>query len=402
MSVVMIEVPARSSRIPPLFRQAFRPFFLGGVLFGLVALALWLSLFLGGPAFRPFGHGHWWHGHEMLFGFTSAIIAGFLLTAVQNWTNSPGLRGWPLAGLVGLWLLARLLLAVPLLPVWLVSAVDLAFFPAVAWVLGRPIVRARQWRNLVFLPILIVLTAANALTHAAIWTDDHVWFVRGAYGALMLVVLLITVIGGRVLPFFTARGTDSETIPAQPGIERLVLASSGAMVLVALTDTWHALGGWPAAGVALAAALGHGLRQARWRPLSTGAVPLLWSLHVAYAFLVPGFLLAAAYSLRLLATPSLMAHSFTVGVLSGLVLAMMARVSLGHSGRPLVVAAGMKLAFAALTLAALLRVLPPLLGVWNHWLVYVGSGALWCLGFGLFVWHYAPILCRPRADGRMG
>lgn len=402
MVVVNIEMPAKTSKIPPLFRQAFRPFFWFGAAFGTLALALWLVQFLGWLTVPVYGHGLWWHGHEMSFGFTGAVIAGFLLTAVQNWTNIPGLRAWPLAGLFALWAAARVLLLFPILPAPLVAALDLAFFPAVGYALGRPILRVRQWRNLVFLPILVALTAANVMTHAALWFQDPRWLARGLYGALFLVVLLITVIGGRVIPFFTARGTETETIAPRPLLEKLCFASTAGMVLVAWTDAWHGLSGYPAAVLSLLAAGSHALRQARWRPLSTGRVPLLWSLHGAYAFIAPGFLLAAAYALRLLPTPSLMAHTFTVGVLSGLMLGMMARVSLGHSGRPLAVGWSMRLAFAAVLAATFLRVLPGVLGYWNHWLTYVASGVLWCSGFGLFAARYLPVLWKPRADGRMG
>ncbi|MBI2380453.1 MAG: NnrS family protein [Gammaproteobacteria bacterium] len=402
MTVLNIEMPAKSSKIPPLFRQAFRPFFWFGAAFGTLALALWLAQFLGWLSIPVYGYGLWWHGHEMLFGFTGAVIAGFLLTAVQNWTNIPGPRGWPLAGLFGLWAAARLLLLFPVLPAPLISVLDLAFFPAVAYVLGRPIVRVRQWRNLVFLPILVALTAANAMSHAALWLADPRWLARGLHGALFLVVLLITVVGGRVIPFFTARGTETEAIAPLPLLEKLCFVSTAGMVLVAWTDAWFWLSGWPAAILALVAAAGHALRQAGWRPLSTGRVPLLWSLHGAYAFIAPGFLLAAVYALRLVASPSLMVHCFTVGVLSGLMLGMMARVSLGHSGRPLAVGWSMTLAFAAVLLATFLRVLPGMFQYWNHWLSYVASGALWCLGFGLFAARYLPVLWKARADGRMG
>ncbi len=165
--------PEKNSSIVPLFRLAFRPFFLGGALFSIVALALWGSFWLTGMNWTPYGGWLWWHAHEMLFGFVSAIIAGFLLTAVQNWTGQDSINGWPLSGLFLLWLLPRILL---LYPVGVTEAVlpwlDLAFLPAVAWVMGRLVWRVRQFRNLVFIPVLLLLTVSNAQMHWAMVQGD--------------------------------------------------------------------------------------------------------------------------------------------------------------------------------------------------------------------------------------
>jgi uncharacterized protein involved in response to NO len=234
-------------------------------------------------AFLPFGGPLWWHTHEMLFGFTTAIVAGFLLTAVQSWTEQPGVRGAPLLGLVLLWLAARALMLWPVGPAWVASAVDLAFVPAVTAVLARPILRVRQTRNLVFVPILLAFAGANALMHAAVWSGDGVWLRRGSSAAIFLVVLLISVVGGRVIPFFTAKGTNTPAIAPHPLLERVTTGATVGVALVAVADLWHALGGWPAAVLAGVAALAHAARLARWRPLSTLRVPLLWSLDLSYA-----------------------------------------------------------------------------------------------------------------------
>ena len=192
----------------PLFRLAFRPFFLGGALFSIVALALWASFWLGGTSWIPHGGWLWWHAHEMIFGFVCAIVAGFLLTAVQNWTALPSITGWPLAGIFLLWLLPRVFLLYPVSAIegvlpWL----DLAFLPLVAWVMGRMLWRVKQFHNLVFIPVLLLLATSNAQMHWAISQGDGALARQASHSAIFMIVLLMVVMGGRVIPFFTANGT---------------------------------------------------------------------------------------------------------------------------------------------------------------------------------------------------
>ena len=404
--------PDESNRIVPLFRLAFRPFFLGGALFSLAALALWGVFWVTGLEWVPYGGWIWWHAHEMLFGFVVAIIVGFLLTAVQTWTGQESIASWPLAGLFGLWLAPRFLLLYPvtgieaLLP-WL----DLAFIPAAAWVLGRLVWRVRQLHNLFFVPVLLLLTYTNAQMHWAITSGDGALARAASHSAIFLLVFVMVLMGGRVIPFFTASGTNTKRATPNPAIEALSLGSAGLLALLQVSGVLPYLPGLLIASLFLLAGVVHLLRLLRWRPWITHSEPLLWSLHLAYLFIVLGFFLAAlryaGLTLELFSgfanQYATILHSFTLGGTGLLILAMMSRVSLGHTGRPLAVSIWITLGFLCLIAAYVSRVwLPLLLPGTSHYMSYLLSIFLWLLGYGLFVMIYLPILSRPRADGRPG
>ncbi|NQZ13189.1 MAG: NnrS family protein, partial [Algicola sp.] len=193
----------KEQQIMPLFRLGFRPLFLFGSAFGLVAMALWGLSLQGAIEFDPYGGSYWWHGHEMLFGFVSAIIAGFLLTAVQNWTGMPGLRGRKLVGLFLLWLVARVGLLIPQFAGSVVIAMlDIAFMPVAAYLLAKPLIAVKQTRNLFFVPVMAFFAIANALTHVAVYTADMSYYHYGISAVIFLVTLVMTVVGGRVMPMF--------------------------------------------------------------------------------------------------------------------------------------------------------------------------------------------------------
>ncbi len=404
--------PDKADRIVPIFRLAFRPFFLGAALFSLLALSLWGIFWLGGIGWTPYGGWLWWHAHEMLFGFVCAVIVGFLLTAVQNWTGQDSINGWPLAAVFCLWLLARLLLLYPLaateaiLP-WL----DLAFLPAAAWVMGRLVWRVRQYQNLVFVPVLLLLTTSNAQMHWAVVQGDAALFKQAAHGGIFLIVLIMVVLGGRVIPFFTANATATVRANPNPWIETLSIAPVAALALLQLFGFMSVVPAIVVASLFLIAALAHLMRLLSWRPWITLRQPLLWSLHAAYLFIVLGFFLCALRFAGLtLAWLSIFAghyatilHSFTLGGMGLLIMAMMSRVALGHTGRELVVSPWISFGYLCLCAACLCRVWLPLL--WpgsSHYASYLLSIILWLLGYGLFVIFYLPILSQPRIDGRPG
>ncbi len=389
----------KEEQIVPLFRLGFRPFFLLGALFSCLAMLGWLGQLNNWFALPGIGNPIWWHAHEMLFGFGAAIVAGFLLTAVQNWTAHPGVRSWPLALIVGLWVLPRCLLP------WLgednliLMALDLAWLPLCAWFLAKPVIMTRQWRNLFFVPLLLILTLLNGATW--LWRDDWSAVEHLLITTVLLFTTLIAVMGGRVIPFFTARGTGQEKAPPSPWLERGALASLWLILLLwLLPDSWtNSLYMVPLYIVAAGLHLG---RQLRWRPGTTLAQPLLWSLHLAYLFIPLGLLALAAHAAGLPLSLSLASHLLSAGCMGTMILGMIARVSLGHSGRALHVGRRITLAFALVILSAFMRVLLPLywpslaLTGWNL------SGWSWIAAYGLFVWVYTPILTRPRADGRPG
>ncbi len=389
-----------ASRMPaPLWRLGFRPFFLAGALFAVVAVLGWLLALNGWLAsWAPTGGWLAWHRHEMPFGFGMAIVAGFLLTAVQNWTGQPGLRGRPLMALVGLWLAARLgwLMGAPALPL---ALLDAAFLPAVAWAIGRSLWRVRQRNNYPVLVLLLLLGTCDAYALAGVVGENAEWQRRATFAALWLLAALMSMIGGRVIPFFTQRGLGLPT-PTKPWpwLERSTLALS----LLAALANGLGVGLTPRLGLAfLYAALGAclALRLARWHALGIWKVPLLWSLHLAFGWLVLAASGEALWHAGLLDNASLPLHALGIGAMGGLILAMLARVSLGHTGRPLQPPTAMGLAFAAVNAGALARVfLPPLLPQAAYWL----AGACWIGGFALFVGYYGRLLCSPRADGMPG
>jgi len=402
----------KANRILPLFRLAFRPFFLGGAIFSLVALALWASFWLSGKGWIPYGGWLWWHAHEMIFGFVCAIVAGFLLTAVQNWTSQPGISSWPLAGLFFFFLLPSIFLLYPVSAIEVVLPwLDLAFLPLVAWVMGRMLWRVRQFHNLVFIPVLLLLTASNAQMHWAITQGDGAFARQASHSAIFLIVLLMVVMGGRVIPFFTANGSATQRSDPVPGIEITAIGSVAILALIQLFGYMSALPPMLIAALFLVAAFAHLLRLLSWRPWITLRHPLLWSLHCAYFFIVLGFFLCAlrfaGMRLELFGGfanhYATILHSFTLGGMGMLILAMMSRVALGHSGRALVVSPWVSFGFACLGAAYFCRTWLPL--VWpgsSHYASYLLSIALWLLGYGLFVVVYLPILSQARVDGRPG
>ena len=394
----------KEEQIVPLFRLGFRPFFLLGALFSCLAMLGWLGQLNNWFALPGIGNPIWWHAHEMLFGFGAAIVAGFLLTAVQNWTAHPGVRSWPLALIVGLWVLPRCLLP------WLgegnliLMALDLAWLPLCAWFLAKPVIITRQWRNLFFVPLLLILTLLNGASW--LWRDEWSAVEHLLITTVLLFTTLIAVMGGRVIPFFTARGTGQEKAPPSPWLERGALASLWLILLLwLLPDSWtnslYMVHLYMVPLYIVAAGLHLG-RQLRWRPGTTLAQPLLWSLHLAYLFIPLGLLALAAQAAGLPLSLSLASHLLSAGCMGTMILGMIARVSLGHSGRALHVGRRITLAFALVILSAFMRVLLPLywpsltLTGWNL------SGWSWIAAYGLFVWVYTPILTRPRADGRPG
>ncbi|MBF7728680.1 NnrS family protein [Pseudomonas sp. N040] len=386
-------------KIPPLLRLAFRPFFLFGSLFAVLAITLWVHAYLGMTGgWQPQGGWLAWHRHELVFGFAAAIIAGFLLTAVQTWTGRPSLSGWPLAGLFGVWLGARLSW-LPGSPLWLLLALNLLFLLLVALAMARLLWAVRQQKNYPVVAILLLLWLADAQCLAGLALDDQDWQRRAVLAAVWLVAAMMTLIGGRVIPFFIQRGLNRATAVAP-----LVWLDWALLLGTALVALLHAGGvalqPSPLVGLLfLLLALGHGLRLLRWQDRGLWRVPLLWSLYLAYAWLVLACAGMALWHAGWLASSSQALHALTVGGMAGLILAMLARVSLGHTGRPLVLPRGMSWAFALLNAGAFARVF--LVGLWPQgslWLALL----CWTLAFGLFLWRYAPMLCRTRADGHPG
>ncbi len=393
-----IEEPVTQHHRFALFRLGFRPFFLLGPVFSLFALFYFVAWMSGLVSFWPCA---WdaviWHRHEMLFGYTGAIIAGFLLTAVPNWTGQPTPKGLLLAALVAVWLLGRIAVFFSAyLPPTLVTSVDSAFFLLCALGILPALIKAKNTRNYMFIILLSGLSVANALTHTYKESDTYLANL-GISIALNIIVLMMLIIGGRVISFFTERGLAT-TITRNAKLDKLAMT----ITIIALVGGVFFPASQLVGLVFLAAAIANGWRMLGWKSFQTLSVPLLWILHTGYAWIIIGMVIKGLILLGF-GVPSLIAtHAFTAGGIGTLTLGMMARVSLGHTGRPLIIGKTMVLAFYLINLAALCRVF----GIWlipAFTMTFINLAALfWFAAFGIFIVHYFPILIFSRLDGRDG
>ena len=382
-----------------LWQLAFRPFFLAGALLAILAVALWLLAFTGQlTSWQPAGGWLGWHRHEMLFGFAMAIIAGFLLSAVQTWTGRPSVSGKALWLLSGLWLAGRLAWLANA-PLYLLAPLELAFPLLVTAHMARLLWAVRQQRNYPVVLVLALLSSSDALMLLGLATDNPTWQRQGSLAALWLVAGLIGLIGGRVIPFFTQRGLAKQTaVQAWAWLDNSLFAAT--LVLALAYASGCALQPQAPLGLLLLAlTAGHCLRLVRWYDRGYWRIPLLWSLHLALLWHVLALLGFGLWHLQLLSDFSLPLHAQTIGCMSALILAMLARVSLGHTGRPLLLPNAIAGAFVLLNLSAALRVfITPLLPSLGLLL----AGLAWCLAFAFYTWQYAPMLLSPRADGKPG
>ncbi|MCW8831631.1 MAG: NnrS family protein [Gammaproteobacteria bacterium] len=388
--------------ITPILRLAFRPLFLGGTLFSILAISWWLYFWLNPFDWLPHGGPIWWHGHEMLFGFGAAIVVGFLLTAVATWTGVIGVRGWPLAVLALSWLLGRLFMAFGTgLPVWLLVAGDVTFPLLAAIAMAYPVIKVKQWRNLMFVPMLLVLALLNMVSHWGVVTEQPQLAMQSLHGTIMLFVLIISIVGGRVIAAFTANATGTERAYPIKWLETVSITSIILMLLIA----FYGFANVPPALLLLVsavAAVANGWRFLRWGYQHGWSDPLLWSLHLAYAFVPMGFVALALHSVGLMDNTSAALHSFTVGSIGGMILAMISRVTLGHTGRPLHPPRLMSLAYICILSSAMVRVLVPAwLPELAHWGIAI-AGILWLMAYGIYAFYYAPMLVTTRADGNPG
>ena len=400
MAVIPIEPPP-SRRVAPqrsaILALGFRPFFLLAGLAAVVLVALWMLVWMGRlPAAGAYYGTVGWHGHEMLFGYAAAVIAGFLLTAVRNWTGIDTPSGMPLAALALLWLAGRVGALLPL-PGWAIAAVDLAFLPAVAIALYPALLRGKNRVNRLFLPLLGAMAIANALVHveALGMTSDTAG--RGTLAMLDLVLLLVLVVSGRVIASFTERGVAGSTPRNREWLEQVGFAAA---IALAVAD---AVGAPPPVVGTLCAALAvqTTARAAGWHDRRVWRNPILWVLHAAVLWLALGFAMRAAASFGLVA-PNVALHALTVGAIGVLTLGMMSRVTLGHTGRDIRAPRTMTVAFVLLNLAALTRGIAPALWPERYLMLVHSAAGLWILAFLLFLVAHAAMLWQPRVDGRPG
>lgn len=378
-----------------LWNLGFRPFYLLAGVFSVLAIAVWVARFNG-----VLTQGAWlgdplWHAHEMIFGYAFAVVVGFLFTAVRNWTGLPTPTGWSLAAIVALWLAARILFGCAL--VWPGLVFDGAFALAATWGIARPLLAARNRRNLFFIAVLLAIGLANVLFVCALDGVVELPPRRMLTIALDLVLFVMVVMGGRVIPMFTANAVP-QSKPVRPEwLERLAPASVLALLIADLLALPAVLVGI----VAGLAAVLHGLRLFHWHPWHTRQRPILWILHLSYGWLVLHLLLRAWAAWDASAI-SLATHALTVGGIGGMTLGMMTRTARGHTGRLLTTGRAELIAYVLVQLAAGVRVLVPLALPALYLPAIAWSGGLWVAAFATFVVIYAPILWRPRIDGQPG
>ena len=377
-----------------LWNLGFRPFYLVASVFAVVSVILWACEYAGwlpGSYMQtPFRH-----AHEMLFGYTLAVIAGFLLTAVRNWASRPTPSGAPLAMLVALWIAGRVMV---LTPFDVASALVNAGFPlALAVAIGRPLVAAGNRRNYFFIVLLVALSAIEILVHGAELEWVRLPETIGLQLGLDVVLFIVCVIAGRVIPMFTNNGVPGAGATRNAVVERAALGS----VLALIAADAFALEGAGLIALLGLAALAHFARWILWRPWRTSRTPLVWILHLAYAW-VPAYLLLRILAIEGHVAPPWAIHALTIGVIGGMTLGMMTRTARGHTGRPLVAGAPEVAMYVLVQLAAVMRVFGPLVAGDAYVVTVVAAAALWAAAFALYVLRYGPLLASPRADGKPG
>ena len=379
----------------PFLGRGFRPFFFLGALYSVISLVLWGGFYAGyivPPYFMIDAVS--WHAHEMIYGFSMAIVAGFLLTAVANWTGGAPARQMHLAGLCLLWLLGRVVMHFDFgLPAWAIIAVESAFIPALALPLAIPLIRSWNKRNFIFLTLLSVLFASD------------LWFLltinmAALHAALMMILIMISLIGGRIIPAFTVAALRRKGIETyQTPQIKMDVAALVSLVAVALCLVFAK--GTPILGIAAGVScLIHGLRMRHYHTLKTFDDPLVWILHAGYCWLVVGLGLLALTGFGALGVAAVI-HALTAGAIGSMILGMICRVTLGHTGRDLKLGALTTLSFFAIQVTAIARVFGPIFmpDHMNEWVI--GSAALWSLCFAAYLWVYTPMLFTARPDGQV-
>ena len=384
------------------FAYGFRPFFLLAGVYAVASLAAWLWLYRSGGTPLPGLPPQYWHGHEIIFGFIGAAIAGFLLTAVPSWTGDRGFAGAPLILLVALWLAGRVVFALSQqLPIVLLAAGELAFVPGLMLAIAPSLLRAgnRNW------PMLLLLAAfwtADLFFIVGMASNDPVMSRTAMLAGLDVVLILITIVGGRIVPAFTGNALRAAgmavTLRSRPAVERLVMLS---MLALAVCDVFAPDHPLTIAVIACAAVL-HVWRLAGWHGWQTAKQPIVWVLHLAYLWLPLGLALKAAWLAGGFGWAAHWLHALGGGAAGIMIMAVMTRAALGHTGRPLRAHTSIAIAYALLALSILTRVFGSQVLPLGYAGVVLAAGLLWIAAFTAYLAVYTPILMRPRVDGKPG
>lgn len=405
MSFVNIEEPINNNKKFVLFAYGFRPFFLATGLYAVISMIPWFSfLFQENSIFKNIltvsEQPTIWHSHEMLFGYVSTAIAGFLLTAVPNWTGCKPQRGAPLIFLSLVWLLGRAgFWTMHQLPY--LYHIDLLLFPMVAIIKAPPLIRAGKLQNMAFLVIILVLFLCNCVVHYGLANDNYETARTGMNIAIYIVIILIGIIGGRIIPGFTKntlrRDGIAENIRSYPLLDKAILLG---VLIVGTSEIILGLNKFIGT-LSLIVGIMHSVRLSFWQGWKTFHEPLLWVLHIGYVWLPMGFLLKGLSAFNIV-DYNIATHCFTSGLMGLMILGVMTRASLGHTGRELKVSRLTILSYYSILLAVLFRTIIPALDLVEYMDAIKFSAIFWIAGYIIFLIVYSPILLLPRTDGRDG
>ncbi len=388
----------KQQRSHPFLALGFRPFYLFACTFALLSVPLWIAQRQGWLVWNGYLDGLTWHAHELIFGFASAVISGFLLTAVRNWTQRPTPTGSWLAALALLWIAGRVLCVTG--PGVVALLVDVAFLPCLGVAIGVPLLRSAN-RNRFVLVVIGVLTLVNLAMHLEQLGMAGLARFASVNVAFDVLALLMAMIAGRVTPVFLANAVPQANPQKRGWVE---VAAVGGLIVILAGDASGAAGSLAApvvAGVCLLTALAHVVRVGLWSPRATLREPLLWILPLAYAW-IPLWLLLRAAAAYAWVPEAIVHHALAIGAMASLMLGMMTRSALGHTGRPLRAGLAEAGAFVLIQLSAVLRVVPLLAFPGFYGAGVIASAVCWTAAFAMVLGKYAPILWRPRIDGRPG
>ena len=405
MAVVQIQMnkPDQAKGLA-LFNLGFRPFFLGAAVFAILSIVSWIAVYTSSSSIKisniiP----SQWHAHEMLYGYGMAVVAGFLLTAVKNWTGVQTPHGKPLMLLFALWCAARVLFLFGTAFLAWAALADLLFGLLLAVAIATPIIRARQWQQLGVLSKVLLLWTGNLVFYLGCYNLINNGMLYAINGAVLLFIGLILMIGRRVIPFFIERGV-AHLLADKVQLKQYKWLDISIMLLfigLFLNEIFIHVSGLSSL-LAIALFILNSFRLYNWHVAALWRVPLLWSLYLSSWLITFGFLL---YGLQIpLGIPSVLTlHLFTIGGVGLMTVGMMSRVALGHTGRDIKnISPLLKLVFAAIGASAVFRIVLPLFAM-QYYTQWVMTAALfWIVGFVLFLVIYAPILCKPRVDGTYG
>jgi uncharacterized protein involved in response to NO len=382
----------------PLWRLGFRPFFLLAGIFGALAIFVWMGIYAFSwpitPSLIPITT---WHAHEMIYGYAMAVIAGFLLTAVRNWTKIDTLNGWPLALLASSWLTTRILAFTNFFPLWVTALFNITFLIGLGIAIGIPIHKSKNWKNLAILVKIIIFIALNLSFYLGALGILPGGTRIGLYGGLYLIIALIVMIGRRVIPFFTGKGIEAPlTLRNRKWLDISSLILFVLFYILVLISPQSQIVGM----ISIALAILYTIRLYDWYTPYIWEKPLIWILHLAYFTIVLGFILTAC-SIFLGISSFLAIHAFSYGSIGLSTIGMMSRVSLGHTGRsihdpPKLI----KVSFILLAIGTIVRCLLPIIFPGYYTLLIISSQVLWISAFIIFIIVYLPIWISPRVDGK--